>query len=127
MKHAVALAAVVALSGCHRGTGAPAVPANRADAHEAFVRCMFDAPPAAHDGSAMEAAVRRALRADRISFSLRAGRCEMVLEAVRTRDVPTETFNRAWDELLPLAQASAPDDIALEQAVRHIGNTYRAW
>lgn len=127
MRRAVALAAIVAWSGCHRETPAPSSPANRTDAHDAFVRCMFDAPPAAHDGSAMEAAVRRALRADRISFSVRAGRCEMVLESVRTRDAPTEVFDRAWDELLPLAQASAPDDIALEQAVRHVGNAYRAW
>ncbi len=120
---------VSATAGCSRdGAGtSPAAPARATEAREAFVRCVFDQPPAPRDGTAFEAALRRALRVDRLAFAVRGGRCETALDGARAHDAATESFARAWSDLLPRVQASAPDDVTVEQSIRHVGNAYRAW
>lgn len=102
-------------------------PANVTEAREAFVRCVFDQPAARRDGSAFEAAVRRALRQDRLAFAIRGGRCETALDGAAASDPRTEVFARAWSDLLPRVQAREPDEVTVEQAIRHVGNAYRAW
>ena len=127
MTRAVVALTALALVACHHSDDTPALPTSRDGAREAFTRCMFDRPPAPRDEASMEADVRHALRDDRIAFSVRAGRCALVLESLRMSDPTIAAFARAWEELLPLAQASAPDDILLEQSVRHVGLAYRGW
>ena len=107
-----AIGAVLAMmtASCHRESGRPATPRTRAEAQMVFARCLFDA-----------------LRADRMSFAVRGGRCESALDGVRDQDPTSGVFVRAWNELLPLAQATHPDDIALEQSIRHAGNAWREW
>ncbi len=124
-----AIGAVLAMmtASCHRESGRPATPRTRDEAQMVFARCLFDAPPARRDGAGFEAALRRALRADRMSFAVRGGRCESALDGVRDQDPTSGVFVRAWNELLPLAQATHPDDIALEQSIRHAGNAWREW
>lgn len=118
-----ALAWVAAL-GCHSSPPAAAAPRTRADAIRGLVRCALD--DQARDASAIESAVRRELRRDRHQFSLRAGRCARVLDAeLRVREPALEALSAAWESLLVEAQRSRPDDIALERAVRHVGNAAR--
>ncbi|MEI8254806.1 MAG: hypothetical protein WCJ30_03955 [Deltaproteobacteria bacterium] len=116
-------------AGCPRdgAGGTPTTPASPTEAREAFVRCVFDQPPPRRDGSSFEAAMRLALRHDRMAFAVRGGRCESALETARAHDAATDTFARAWSDLLPRVQAGAPDDVTVEQSIRHVGNAYRAW
>jgi hypothetical protein len=125
--HRVAIAVILAFCGCRHEPDAVSIPMNVDAARESFARCLFDEPPPRGDASAFEAAVRRVVRAERMTFAIRAGRCESALDGVRDRDARTGDFARAWDDLLPRIQNAAPDDITLEQSIRHTGNAWRAW
>jgi hypothetical protein len=98
----------------------------RAAAVRELALCAFDGLGPEPSAPAVESAIRRALRKDRYAFAVRAGRCGTVLDAeLRARDPAAAALGEAWDALLPRAQASAPDDIALERTVRHVGNAWR--
>lgn len=127
-----ARATIVALIVCALGACRPRVesaPRSFDQSVEELVRCVFDDPSAMlapHGQAALEASIRRALREDRYRFSIRAGRCGGALdERLRTSDPRARALGDAWDALLPLAQAQAPDDIALERAIRRIGVAFR--
>ncbi len=92
-----------------------------------LARCTFDEVNGDPTGAEIEAGVRRGLRADRNRFAVRAGNCGSVLDpATRARDSGLRALGDAWDELLPAAQASIPDDLLIERAIRHVGNAWRA-
>lgn len=99
-------------------------------ATQEFSRCAFDEPGtllAAHGQSAIEGALRRAIRSDRYAFSVRAGRCTSAIgEPLRGADPRARELASAWEELLPLVQSQSPDDITIERAIRRVGLAWRA-
>ncbi len=99
-------------------------------ATQEFSRCAFDEPAtllASNGQSAIEGALRRAIRSDRYAFSVRAGRCTgAISDRLRAADPRARELASAWEELLPLVQSQAPDDITIERAIRRVGLAWRA-
>jgi hypothetical protein len=119
----------IALAGC-RSKPAATEPATARAAVEELARCAFDEGESLlseRPQSRVEGALRRALRRDRYAFSVRAGRCAGALgPGLRARDTGARALAEAWEELLPLAQATTPDEIFLERSVRRIGVRWSA-
>ena len=109
---------------CHRDRAA--APASSRSVLRELSRCTFDEANGEQTGAEVEAGIRRALRTDRNQFAVRAGNCGSILDpATRERDPGLHALGDAWDEMLPAAQASLPDDLLIERAIRHVGNAWR--
>lgn len=102
-------------------------PSSRHEALRQLARCTFDDLPSPEPPAReIEAALRRAIRQHRYRFAVRAGQCSTALDpTLQAHDESLRALARAWDALLPLIQAPEPDDIAIERAIRHIGNAWR--
>ena len=119
-----ALIAATFFAGCHRER-TPSRPTVRSVLRE-LARCTFDEVNGEPTGAEIEAGVRRALRSGRNEFAVRAGNCGTLLDAsTRERDVRLRALGEAWDDLLPVTQATTPDDLRIERAIRHVGNAWR--
>jgi hypothetical protein len=119
-----ALLAIAALARCERASP-PEHSLTFERAASELARCAFDEPSAFFSSAgarALESALRRAMREDRYRFAVRAGRCSSALpEPLRQRDPRASALFEAWESMLPLAQSSRLDEIALERAIRRVG------
>lgn len=97
-----------------------------AEARAEFVRCVFDDVPADAPPARLEAALRLALRQRRAELAVRAGRCEDALRVGEGTPACLAPLRARWGEMLPVAQRPEVDPIALDVAVRRVGEAWRA-
>lgn len=117
-------ALLLALLACRRE--APESARSPAEARAEFARCVFDDVPADAPPARVEAAVRLALRRERAQFAVRAGRCEDALRVGDATPACLAPLRARWGALLPVAQRPEVDAIALDVAVRRVGEAWRA-
>lgn len=124
-----ALSLVLVLNWCACRPAAPP-PRSIESAAREFAQCAFDqgdALFAPNGSSAIEGSIRRALRADRDRFAVRAGRCASALDpALREREPRARALFDAWEAMLPLVQSPQPEEIAIDRAIRRVGLAWRA-
>lgn len=121
----VCTAMLTTLFACRRDAPSEA-PRTREAALRQLALCTFDGLGPEPDAMRVEAAIRQALRRDRMAFAERAGQCESAIsDELRTHDPAMRTLDEAWSALRSAAQTNPADQIALERAVRHIGNAWR--
>lgn len=72
----------------------------------------------------LEAMIRRSVAQRRAEFAVRAGRCEDVFGPSESTPACLLPLRTAWGRMLSVAQSPAPDPIALEVAVRHVGDAW---
>ncbi len=106
--------------GC-RGAGDPSARTPR-DAMEILSRCALDDPPMPLDQAHFEGAIRVSLHTDLRRFVTRAGRCDDSLSVRGSIPPCLARLHTAWTAMLPMVQSPTRDAIAIEQAIRHVGN-----
>lgn len=126
----VAVLTALASGSCRSGNdGRARVASSLDEATQELVRCTFDDASAMRTdrgAAVLEAQIRRALKADRYAFSVRAGRCVgSISDVLRQRDARARALVDAWEALLVQAQSPTPDAIDLERAIRHVGIAWR--
>ncbi len=120
----VLLAMVVALGGCRCGDGGPGTAGSAREAMQTLVQCAFNDVPVDATADHVEAAIRRALHTERERFAGRAGRCEESLTVGEATPPCLARVRREWATMLPVAESPTPDPIAVDRAVRHVGDAW---
>ena len=114
--------AMVVLAACESGATRDAT--RPRDAVDQLMRCAFDGVSGDDDTGRVEAALRHALRRDRVAFATRAGRCESALASPGGAHTCVAALKAQWSLLLTVAQRSAVDVIDQDVAVRRVGDAY---
>lgn len=107
--------------GCRAATS-PAVDARGAMTE--LARCTLDGVEGTPDAARLEASMRRALRADRGRFAVRAGRCVDALSPEGASRACLAPLRARWEQMLPVVQRAAPDAIDDDLAVRRVGDAW---
>ncbi|MBL8601528.1 MAG: hypothetical protein JNK72_06355 [Myxococcales bacterium] len=121
---ALGLAVLAALLGCDRG--AERAPAAPQEALREWVRCSLDGVEPTADVAQLEGALRQGLRRDRVNLVVRGGRCEDSLGLGAATHPCLAPLKTRWVQFLTVAQRPGADAIALDMAVRHVGERYDA-
>lgn len=93
-------------------------------AMESLARCADPTLVGAVRADWLEGVIRQDATRDRAAFSVRAGRCEDLLGPSERTHECLRTLRLRWAEMLATVQSPTPDAIALDVAVRRVGDAW---